>query len=180
MVEIREEFPRSDEYNEYLENHISCVIKSYNDLIRPNIIDEVDAETLSSIDNAVNSHDRSKYDLEEYVPYLYHFYPSGDIDPDSKEYKDAYDCAWLRHQKLNPHHWQYWVLIRDSGKIEPLDMPVEHVISMLCDWHSFSAKDPSSTASRWYYDNGDKMMLSDNTRSLIDKYIVYLEDPLEV
>lgn len=49
---------------------------------------------------------------------------------------------------------------------------------MLCDWHSFSAKEKDSTAYAWYKENGPKMILSDNTRKLIDKYINYFKQPL--
>lgn len=32
--------------------------------------------------------------------------------------KEAFDLAWLKHQKRNPHHWQYWLLINDSSSKE--------------------------------------------------------------
>ena len=57
-------------------------------------------------------------------------------------------------------------------------MPFEYVIEMLCDWQSFSERDPESTAWNWYENNGDNMMLSDNTRKIIKKYIKYFKDPL--
>lgn len=178
MIPIIEDLPRSDEYDEYLENHISNVIRSYNEILRPVLLAEVDTDTINSIDRAVNSHDESKYDMEEYIPYLRHFYPTDDIDPDSHDEMLAYNYAWLRHIRMNPHHWQHWVLIHDEGNIDPMDMPLCDVISMLCDWHSFSASNPESTAYKWYNDNGKDMLLSDGTRKIIDKYIKYLKDPL--
>jgi len=27
----------------------------------------------------------------------------------------AFDTAWLRHQKRNAHHWQYWLLVEDKN-----------------------------------------------------------------
>ena len=42
---------------------------------------------------------------------------------------------------------------------------------MLCDWHSFSYKNSESTANKWYNDNKDKMLLSDNTKKIIENIL---------
>ena len=68
---------------------------------------------------------------------------------------------------------------RDSGEQVPLDIPEKYVIEMLSDWHSFSKKNPESTAYKWYNDNKDKMILSENTIKLIEKYIDLLKEPLK-
>lgn len=88
------------------------------------------------------------------------------------------DYAWLHHQNTNPHHWQYYVLIRDNSKTTLLDMPFEYICEMLCDWHSFSKKDPTSTATNWYSKNKDRIMLSDNTRQVVEKLLTYMTKPL--
>jgi len=62
-------------------------------------------------------HDWSKFLPSEWLPYVNNFY--GDRKTNST--KAAFDLAWLRHQKRNKHHWQYWVLLNDSdpGNVYP-------------------------------------------------------------
>ena len=167
---------RRNEYEEYLEQHISGVKQAYEEF-KDKLLTETDltVEELSDLDNQIAEHDASKYEDEEFYPYLYHFYPS-DAAPDNKE---SYDAAWNHHQKHNPHHWQYWILYKDSGSIVVLDMPEKYVIEMLSDWHSFSKKDPSSTAYSWWTNNREKMVMSDNTIALVEKYIEYFKEPLK-
>lgn len=178
--EAFEEYERSDEYNEYLDDHIGNVIRSWTEMLRPALEEshKFDSEELNEIEDQIKQHDKSKYDKEEYLPYLHHFYPE-----DHSEVKDDgedpdFDYAWLRHQHLNPHHWQHWVLTRDSGETVPMDIPLKYVLEMLCDWHSFSAKYPTSTAADWYSKNKDKFILTDDTRKLVEKYVKHLEKPL--
>lgn len=69
-------------------------------------------------------HDWSKFLPAEWFPYVEYFY--GSKYEDSKTYNDiadakqvrqeAFDRAWLHHQRMNPHHWQYWVLMDDNPK----------------------------------------------------------------
>jgi len=41
-----------------------------------------------------------------------------------KAYSDPeFDLVRIRHHKRNGHHWQHWVLILDSGKMRPVEMP---------------------------------------------------------
>ncbi len=162
---------RSEEYEEYLEQHISGVQKAY-DMIKDNL--ELSELQLEELNNQIRQHDASKYEDEEFYPYLHHFYPSR-AGADNEE---LYDRAWNHHQKCNPHHWQYWILQKDSGEQKILDMPENYIIEMLCDWHSFSIKNPESTAYKWWIDNQDKMKMSENTIDLVNKYIEYFKEPL--
>lgn len=167
---------RREEYEEYLEQHIGGVKKAY-EKFKEVLLTESDltVEELTALDNQIDMHDASKYEDEEFYPYLHHFYPSG-AGADSEE---AYDRAWNHHQKSNPHHWQYWILQKDSGEQKVLDMPENYVIEMLCDWMSFSLKNPESTAYKWWTDNQDKMLMSEGTKNLVNKYIEYFKEPLE-
>jgi hypothetical protein len=56
-------------------------------------------------------HDWSKFTLEEWSPYVHTFYKADG----SGQYKPspAFDRAWNHHQKANPHHWQYHLLVND-------------------------------------------------------------------
>ena len=162
---------RRNEYEEYLKQHINGVQKAYA-LIKNNLkLSKVD---LLELDNIIKNHDMSKYEDEEFYPYLYHFYPS----QAGVDIEEEYDKAWNHHQKHNPHHWQYWILQKDSGEQKILDMPEKYVIEMICDWHSFSIKNPKSTAYQWWVDNQHKLMLSDKTKNLVNNYIEYFKEPL--
>ena len=157
-------------YNEYLKTHISNVKKCFFDIL--DILadsGEFTPSELKDIKNIVENHDRSKYSEEEYYPYLRNFYPENEDQKNAN--KKDYDSAWNHHQKSNPHHWQYWILIRDGGVEKILDMDKRYVIEMLCDWGAFKYVNPDSTAHSWYEKMKDKMKLSDNTRKLVEKYL---------
>ena len=167
---------RSEEYYEYLDQHITGVKKAYEIFKKEHILTETDFSIveIELLDKQIAEHDASKYDDEEFYPYLHHFYPS-EAGADNEI---LYDRAWNHHQKHNPHHWQYWILQKDSGKQVLLDMPENYVIEMLCDWHSFSLKDPNSTAHTWWMNNQDKMIMSEGTKDLVNRYIEYFKNPL--
>lgn len=178
MLEILESNSREQEYIEYLENHIGGVKEAFSSV--SDILQEVlDEYTYNEASLAITLHDESKYDPAEFDAYLNHYYPAdyGDIKPDEEDI--PYQLAWLHHIHNNAHHWQHWILIHDEGNFDVMDMPTSEVIAMICDWHSFSKKNPKSTAYKWYQDNGDSMMLSDNTRAEIEKYIEYFKEPLK-
>lgn len=160
---------RKSEYDTYLESHIGGVIKSFEEIVMPYLLDcgKYDSDYVGLISTVINRHDKSKYGKEEYEPYLNYFYPEECVEQD--EY--AFDLAWLHHQQVNPHHWQYWCLIRDGGEIVPMDMEFEYIIEMLCDWSSFKYKKPDSTANNWYSQNKDKMKLSENTREVVEEIL---------
>ena len=172
---------RSQEYTSYIITHVSNVIRSWEDILRPAIMehldelsDVIDTKGISRVDNIIKSHDSSKWQSDEWFAYLDHWYPEkGQPDND-----DAYDLAWLHHQQNNGHHWQHWILIRDSGNTYPLDMPIEYICEMICDWHSFSAKADNNTAKDWYEIHGDDMILSRNARMKLEQLLEFADTPL--
>lgn len=167
--------PRRPEYYQYLNWHISNVQKAWHDMLKPALADKgYDPNDMMKVDICVRDHDMSKYDEDEFIPYCNHFYPTDGFENDEK----AFDLAWLRHIHMNPHHHQHWLLHRDSGAIVSLDMPFEYVCEMLCDWHSFSSKDPESTAYAWYQKNKSNMKFSSDTKKLVEELLEYLKEPL--
>lgn len=167
---------RKRQYEDYLYQHISGVKKSYKEIIKPWMLSEgksiietyLTEKDIKDLDTQIEYHDESKWDPQEYIPYLNHFYPedgSGEIE-DTAEFNQA----WLHHIHNNPHHWQYWILINDTDeeKMEILEMDMKFIIEMLCDWSSFQYYRPGSTANQWYKDNGDRMILNDKTRKVIE------------
>lgn len=169
-------------YNEYLSNHIMGVNRTYNEILKPILEKEFlgykePPINLQALGYRIHSHDKSKRTDYEYKPYLVHWYAGEENKTEESE--KAYRYAVLHHVHINEHHWQFWVHPDDyDGSTHVLDMNLESVIEMLCDWHSFTLRDPESTAYKWYQDNKSNMILGKGTIELIDKYIIYLQKPL--
>lgn len=79
-------------------------------------------------------HDLSKFGPHELFAYGRQFF--GDKgDP------DGFAEAWLHHQNVNPHHWEYWMPrtghVRSDPAMKmppPLPMPDTYVREMVADW----------------------------------------------
>ena len=180
MLFKNDRIPRMNEYGKYLSEHINGVKDAFNSVYQKLLEDEVFIDyELGCISTRINRHDASKYEQAEYDAYLNHFYPIGGGEIPKNGEDIEFEKAWLHHQRNNSHHWQYYVLIRDGGEPFALDMSDYDIIEMLCDWHSFSRKNPESTAAYWYAKNGNKMILSDSTRTRVEMYIKYFEEPLK-
>lgn len=159
-----------DKYINYIKRHQAGVLKSWKNILYPVLLTEsdYDVELLTDIEILINCHDESKFKSDEFDAYCNYFYPSEENAKD----EEAFNKAWFLHQRRNLHHWQYWCLIKDSGKIIPLDMPVKYICEMLCDWSSFQfVVDKNSTANNWYKKNKNKMVLSDRTRQTIEELL---------
>lgn len=157
---------RNSQYDEYLTGHISNVQKAY-EYLKENIL----AINNKEIDEIISHHDASKYSEEEYDAYANYFY--GDKN------QEEFDKAWLHHQKANPHHWQYWVLINDEDGTYATPMDYKYIIEMICDWWSFSwSKNKLDEIFNWYK-NQDNMILHDNTRKIVDNILNLIAKHLE-
>jgi hypothetical protein len=80
-------------------------------------------------------HDWSKFLPSEWFAYVRHFYtevaPRSDeplgralISRNAKR-AAAFDAAWNRHQKRNPHHWQFWLLTEDRPPAARFELHTE-------------------------------------------------------
>lgn len=128
------------------------------------------------------THDLSKFLPSEFIPYANYFYgeyPSlADITGDARnsysgEFKETiqkkFNTAWLKHQKRNPHHWQYWILQNDSDGVLILDMPRQYALEMVCDWiGAGKAIIGKNDLNGWYAANKDNIKLSNNTREYVE------------
>jgi hypothetical protein len=159
-------------YRNYLTEHISNVQRAYKENFQGHFSQYPELGPV--LKSLIANHDASKYQNDEFEPYRAYFYPTEWEDSSNAEYN--FDNAWRLHQHRNPHHWQHWVLIEDSGTVTALDMPIKYVIEIICDWHSFSYKYPESTARQWYTDNKDNMILSEATADWIDHYLDMMEN----
>jgi len=164
----------SAEYDSYLNNHISNVVKGFN-WLQENMPQVFEGVSSNMMEAQVNAHDDSKWSDEEYEAYDNYFY--GKKTP---EVKSAFDLAWLHHQQNNPHHWQHWLLREDDGDTKALEMPKEYVIEMICDWWAFSwAKNKLTEIFDWYATNKPQMILHENTLQLVEDILTKLRNKIE-
>jgi hypothetical protein len=127
-------------------------------------------------------HDLSKFLPSEFYPYTQYFngkgkWPKWDIAKHQMGYpyryteegvKEAFDNAWLMHQKRNPHHWQYWVLQNDTDGRVALEMPDKYVKEMWADWTGAGiAYTGKRDVLNWYHNNKEKMILHPATEAKI-------------
>jgi len=131
-------------------------------------------------------HDLSKLSPNEWLPYANFFY--GDhgkrfIGGWFWEFKknvhiqEAFDFAWLLHQKRNKHHWQWWILPQDNGMDMLLPMQEPYLTEMICDWvgagkaqgHVSPKSDPMKETREWYQANKTKMSIHSDTMQEIEK-----------
>jgi len=112
-------------------------------------------------------HDMSKLKPREFFAYAHCFYDENG----NNRYEESinFDIAWNYHQKDNPHHWQYWVLLEDSGKTKPIPMPSEYIEEMVADWAGAGkAIHGRWEVSEWYEKNKHKMNLHPSTSEYVD------------
>lgn len=131
-------------------------------------------------------HDLSKFLPDEWFPYARYFYSK---DGKKKQRRDstgyykppdtgdsAFDLAWLKHLRRNPHHWQWWLLPLESGSEKPLEMPIVFLLEMICDWIGaarIQGVERWWDLVPWYHKNKDKLQLHSETRKEIERIIDY-------
>ena len=178
------------EYDKYLKVHRECVIHGGQWIL--NMIDEKKLNDIlpklhtNTIINMLFIHDSSKFHPVEYDPYDKYFY----FNDGSPDIQKDFDYAWLRHIHMNPHHWQYWVLVSDDeGKPKPLDIPDDVIIEMVSDWWSFSWKkrmedtgtfDDLYEVFDWFDDHKGKMILTESTRLKVEMLLEAIHEELDI
>lgn len=171
----------SIEYDIYLNEHIENVQRGLawmRDNLKVNALIDERAMDIAC-ENAL-IHDSTKTSSEEYPAYDAYFYGG------NRSYKvcQDFDYAWLHHQKLNPHHWQYWILIKDKpDEVDPFDtefnkpgptlkpllIPLEYVYEMIADWWTFSWKNGNLfEIFKWYNLNSPYMLMHDKTKAIVN------------
>lgn len=127
-------------------------------------------------------HDWHKLLPSEFIPYARFFY--GNVGESTRDetgyYKPTdtgylpFDLAWLHHQKLGKHHWQYWILPEDEGGVKLLQMPEKYILELVADWKGAGKAQGTPNTIIWYEKNKDKMQLHPDTRERIE---LLLNDP---
>lgn len=119
-------------------------------------------------------HDWTKFLPGEWFAYAATFYkPNGE-----KQYEPtlAFSLAWNRHEKKHPHHWQYWVLIMDSGELKPQPMPNRYRREMLADWKAAGRALGKPDTRAWYLANSEHIMLHPVTRAWVEAQLGIIPD----
>ncbi len=126
-------------------------------------------------------HDWSKFRPSEFFAYAEHFFGDDEhvsyhrhvVGKNGTENGNAFNYAWLLHQKRNKHHWEFWCLIRNDGRLHSLEIPERYRKEMLADWKGAGrAKDRPDTKG-WYWKHRDKMLMALETRAWVDRYFHY-------
>lgn len=81
-------------------------------------------------------HDYSKFSFTEFKPYVDRFYNN------KKDNYNDFAEAWLHHQNVNKHHWEYWISrtthnLQNNLELKRetlLEMPDRYVREMVADW----------------------------------------------
>ena len=124
-----------------------------------------------------NAHDQSKYDKEEYDAYDAYFYGNR-----SYEVVQNFNYAWLQHIHKNPHHWQHWILINDDSDlgIVALEIPLNYIIEMICDWWSFSWRSGNLyEIFDWYAKHRDGMQMNTTSRRIVEDILNKIRTKLD-
>lgn len=115
------------------------------------------------------THDLSKLTPAEWLPYVNFFYNHSSVKSIRDEQQAAFDAAWNHHQKVNPHHWQYWVMLFDTGSQRVLPIPDRYRKEMIADWRGASrAIKGTDNTVEWYLLNYDNMQLHAETRQWVN------------
>lgn len=179
---MKEHFELEKSKNEYLSyivehrNFVQMIWKYTKDEIANSKI--ISHAELKIIDELIINHDKSKFFDVEFEGYRSYFYPTNE-DKDNEFAINNFEVAWNHHQKNNPHHWNYWVLVNGIHDIHGIPMPVHYVVEMLCDWSAMSIKFKDKP-SEYYLENRDNMLLHEETIKNIESLIFIFDKNVEI
>ena len=120
-------------------------------------------------------HDLSKLLPSEWAPYVAKFY--GPKLPPEEAYLVCmgFDLAWLHHQHRNPHHWQHWILLEDSGESKIMEMPEVYVREMVADWRgagmAIHGTSDKQELVKWYAMTKPSRRLHPNTLRRVEELL---------
>lgn len=170
----------SIKYDLYLNSHKLNTMMAF-DWLCEYIFDSdfIASWTVGAVARNIKNHDESKYSKEEYNAYDGWFYSE---KRDRKCFEENFNRAWLHHIHNNPHHWQHWILVNDDAELGTiaLEMPMEYVVEMICDWWSFSWEIGNLyEIFSWYENNKEYIILHDNTRWEVEHILSAMKKKLD-
>jgi hypothetical protein len=140
-------------------------------------------------------HDWSKFLPSEWIPYVQYFYQNHDgefgdaqcrfgcaeLAPYGFFAEDRFNVAWNLHQKRQPHHWQFWVLLQDCGESLPLPIPDHFIREMVADWAGAGrAITGKWEVCSWYAKHKNEMRLRTEVRDRIEELLSEHFGPIPV
>lgn len=169
----------SQQYDDYLFEHRYNLklgldwFKTYMPELFDSLGGDVDIEQ-----QVVFAHDASKDGQDEYDAYDAYWYGK------NRSFKvvEEYNYAWLHHKHNNPHHWQYWVLFNDESEegLTILEMPMNYIIELLCDWWSFGWKEEDLYSThKWYAERKDYIKFHPKTRKIVEGILAKMKEILD-
>ena len=126
------------------------------------------------------THDLSKYSPTEFINGV-KFY-TGTKSPHVEERKIyGYSKAWLHHKGRNKHHAEYWQDIRENGQTEPIPIPFNYFVEMLCDRTAASMiylgdKYTDDAPLKYYKTHRDENQFHPDTRALLEHWLQNIND----
>lgn len=114
-------------------------------------------------------HDWDKFLPASWIAYAETFYaPNG-----GSQYAPttSFDRYWLRHQNIQPHHWQYWLIAYDNGNTKVLPMPDRYRREMLADWIGAGRALGKPDTLAWYTSQRDNIKVHPQTRVWLDEQL---------
>lgn len=128
-------------------------------------------------------HDWSRFTPREFIAlsnYYYsgkhpgYFHHNGQDAAFVKEF-GINQCAWW-HQKLNRHHWEWWIIITDNGDIVPMEIEKRFIKEMIADWFSASlVKTGKLDLVNWYYKNKNRIMIHPKSQRYLERLLPIIE-----
>lgn len=121
------------------------------------------------------THDLSKFSKTEWEAYVRRF-----MDKDeSEEAKELFNTAWLHHQHMNMHHWQFWLQTSglDTGgrMVSPRPMQERFIKEMLADWRAMARNFGNDSIHEWYKENEKYMILDSTTKRRLHALMSFKE-----
>jgi len=169
------------QYNYSLREHIANVQKGFDWINKnaPEILNNIPESDRKMLEQNIMQHDQSKYSMFEFDQYANYFNgPKNNDGSTPEDIRVAFDYAWNHHQKTNPHHWQYWALLRDDGTTF-LDIPDIYLIEMICDWMSFAIKkNDMNEMFQWYESEKKKINMNVKSRERLERYMSIVKEKI--
>ena len=169
---------KEEEYMGYIKNHISNVIKVFENMVenihifreRGGYDDIIDAISEAENEGFIYRHDDSKYSDEEFGPYRRYWHPVS--EQEKEEAEEEFQLAWKHHYTVNAHHPEYWIKNNIPQPMEP-----KYVVELICDWIAMSMVKGGSVLEYWENNRDKKQkVMHKDTMELIDK-ILNIYDP---
>jgi hypothetical protein len=125
-------------------------------------------------------HDWSKFLPSEWLPYAEFFYGRYRTVLGTPHIWDkrAFERAWAAHLRRQPHHWQFWVLHADTGKVSALPMPQKYIREMVADWRGAARAQGKTLPEEhrlWYLERREHIVLHKDTREEVEVLLGVLE-----